>query len=64
MRKKNIEEPVDFFGGLKSFEKQTNKDSIKDKIMLENKIKLIKIGYWQIDKIEEALRWELKEYLK
>lgn len=49
------EEPVDFFGGKKSFIKQQIHDIRKRKYAKEHNIKLITIWYNQVDKIPEIL---------
>jgi hypothetical protein len=38
-------EPIDFFGGIRGFEKQKKRDKIKIKYCLDNNIKLITIKY-------------------
>lgn len=52
-------EPIEFFGGVESFDKQLSKDILKDKILEKDNIKLIKIGYWQINKVDDILKKEL-----
>ena len=43
----------------KNFENTKKKDVIKTKYCLDNSIKLIRIPYWEKDKIEEILQKEL-----
>lgn len=38
-------EPIEFFGGKESFEKQLLRDSIKDKYAIDNNIQLLRIPY-------------------
>jgi very-short-patch-repair endonuclease len=52
-------EPIEFFGGVKSYNKQLSKDKLKDQILKNENIKLIKIGYWQINKVDYILKKEL-----
>lgn len=52
-------QPVKFFGGIETYNKQNLKDILKDEILLNKKIKLIKIGYWQINKIDDILKEEI-----
>lgn len=40
-------EPVDFFGGEKSFDEQQKRDKIKKELSAKNNIKLIYINYWE-----------------
>lgn len=51
--------PIKFFGGIDSYNKQIKKDSLKDDILKNMNIKLIKIGYWQINKVDTILKKEL-----
>lgn len=52
-------EPVERFGGGEKFEIQKYKDSVKNKYCEDNDIQLVRIPYWDIDKIEEILTKEL-----
>jgi hypothetical protein len=52
-------EPIEFFGGTESYNKQLSKDILKDHILEKYNIKLIKIGYWQINKVDDILKKEL-----
>ena len=40
-------EPVDYFGGIDSFEKQQERDELKAKISRENGVKLVYVNYWE-----------------
>lgn len=50
----------DKIGCLKSFEKLKNNDNKKNKYCQDNGIRLIRIPYWDFDKIEEILQKELE----
>lgn len=52
-------EPIDYFGGNKTFESIKARDLIKDKYCLNNSIKLIRIPYWEFNNIEFTLENEL-----
>lgn len=52
-------EPIEFFGGIKSFNKLKRKDSIKNKYCEDNNIKLLRIPYCEIDNIEKIISEEL-----
>lgn len=52
-------EPIEYFGGEKSFKKQQINDQIKKEFAIKNNIKLIEIPYWDFDKIDEILVREL-----
>lgn len=56
-------EPIDYFGGQESFERQQQNDRIKDQYCSSNGIKLIRIPYWEQDNIESILDKELQKYL-
>jgi len=47
--------PINFFGGIESFEKQKLRDSIKNNFCIENGINLIIIPYWEFENIEKIL---------
>lgn len=47
--------PIDYFGGVKSFNELKQRDSIKDKYCLENNIKLIRIPFNKYDMINDIL---------
>lgn len=49
-------QPVDHFGGLKSYEQLKINDKIKNEYCENNYINLIRIKYDQIDRIEEILK--------
>ena len=40
-------EPIEYFGGKESFEKQQKRDEIKKYLSKKNKIKLIYVNYWE-----------------
>ena len=48
-------QPIDFFGGEASFQKQQERDARKEIYCLENNIVLIWIPYWQYDEIDNIL---------
>ena len=52
--------PIDLFGGEEGFEYTKQNDNIKNKYCNDNNIKLIRIPYWDFNKIEEILVKELK----
>lgn len=52
---------VKMWGGDNAFEKRKLHDSIKTKYCLDNKIKLLRIPYWDFDNIDEILNSELKK---
>jgi hypothetical protein len=52
-------EPIKYFGGIYSLEKQKIKDSIKDNFCKKNNIKLIRIPYYEFDNIEKILNYSL-----
>ena len=54
-------QPVEHFGGLKTYEQLKINDKIKNDYCEENYINLIRIRYDQIDKIEEILKSNLIE---
>jgi ribosomal protein L37E len=56
--------PMDFFGGQKSFELNKTRDQIKNVWCENNNIKLIRISYKEMNKIEEILKKELNLYDK
>ena len=39
-------EPIDYFGGKEKFEKQKARDLLKERLSIENGIKLVYINYW------------------
>lgn len=53
--------PIDFFGGKESFEKQVERDSIKNSFCIKNNILLIRIPYSEIDNINQILHNIIKE---
>lgn len=52
-------EPVDFFGGEKQLKLQEKLDYTKEIYCKNNKISLLRIPYWEYDKIEQILQKEL-----
>jgi hypothetical protein len=52
-------EPIKYFGGIYSLEKQKIKDGIKDNFCKNNNIKLIRIPYYEFDNIEKILNYSL-----
>jgi hypothetical protein len=40
-------EPVEIFGGKEAFEKQKKRDELKNKLSVQNNVKLIYINYWE-----------------
>jgi very-short-patch-repair endonuclease len=47
--------PIDFFGGEEAFLLRKKRDSIKDKYCIENKIKMIRISYEDINIVNKIL---------
>ena len=61
-------EPVDFFGGEVSHEKQVERDRLKRQLSADNGVRLIYVNYWEDvtpslirEKIEKALQQEKVE---
>lgn len=52
--------PIEFFGGAESFKYRRENDKIKNKFCQDNKIDLVRIPYWDLEKIPEILKEELK----
>ena len=48
-------EPIEYWGGVKAYKSNINRDKIKNKYCYENGIKLIRIPYWEKDNIEYYL---------
>jgi len=48
-------ESIEYFGGEESLKKQKIKDFIKDNFCLKNKINLVRIPYYDFDKIEKII---------
>lgn len=46
-------EPINVFGGIKRYKQQKEVDSFKDNYCIKNNIRLIRIGYYEYDKIDE-----------
>ena len=53
--------PVEFFGGETAFKETQIRDEIKNKFAKDNNIPMLRITYWDYDKIEEILIEKLKE---
>lgn len=53
--------PIDYFGGINTFNKIKVNDSIKNNWCIDNSIKLIRISYKDFRKIEEIIKKELIE---
>lgn len=53
----------EFFGGEEEFKKQVVRDNYKNEWAKDNNIPLLRIPYWEFDRIEEILEEELKEVL-
>lgn len=54
--------PVDIFGGDERFKYQQKLDKIKNIYCLKNNLPLLRIPYWDFDKIEQILSQELIKY--
>lgn len=54
-------EPVDYFGGEKSFKQTQIRDKIKNQYCKDNNIPLLRIPHWDFDNIEQILTDKLKE---
>lgn len=54
-------EVVPGWGGKKMFDELIKRDNIKNQYCTKNKIKLIRIPYWEFDNIESILEKELKK---
>lgn len=54
--------PIEYFGGEKNLEYQRVNDGIKNKYCEENKIELLRIPYWEFNKIEEIVRDSIKNF--
>jgi predicted Zn-ribbon and HTH transcriptional regulator len=48
-------EVIDFFGGEEAFKKTKMRDKIKDDYCIDNEITLLRIPYWDYDKIDDIL---------
>ena len=53
-------EPIEFFGGIESYNQLKVNDDKKEKYCKENNIKLIRIPYYDKDNIETTLRTNLQ----
>ncbi|WAX23266.1 hypothetical protein VL10_ORF75 [Staphylococcus phage vB_SauM_VL10] len=56
--------PVEFFGGLKTYKRQLERDNIKRQYAVDNNISLIEVPFYVSTKelIEEKLNYELNKY--
>ncbi|RTK97161.1 MAG: hypothetical protein EKK64_02035 [Neisseriaceae bacterium] len=52
--------PISYFGGVKRFKEYQKKDKIKTNYCSEKKIDLIRIPFWEYDKIEEILEKKIR----
>lgn len=52
-------EPIEWFGGIKGFEKNVKRDEIKNNFCKENNILLLRIPYWEYENIELILNDKL-----
>lgn len=52
-------EPIEYFGGLKSYNNQVKKDNIKNEFCKNRNIKLIRIPYYKYDSIDKILEEQL-----
>jgi len=55
------EQPVDFFGGIKTFESQKRRDEIKKEYCIKNNYRLLEIYHYDYDNIEKILGKEILE---
>lgn len=53
-------QPIDAFGGEQGFKNTKKRDSIKNKYCIQNRINLLRIAYWEFNKIEEKINEVLK----
>ncbi|PFH80434.1 hypothetical protein COI61_03820 [Bacillus cereus] len=53
-------EPIEYFGGDEKFKQRIKNDQMKNEYCKVNNIKLIRIPYWECDKIESILEKELE----
>lgn len=47
--------PIEYFGGLKEFKENKKRDEVKNNYCMENNIKLLRIPYNNINKVDEIL---------
>jgi hypothetical protein len=52
-------EPIEYFGGIESLDKQKHKDFIKNEFCSKNNIRLIRIPYYEYNNIEKILESEI-----
>ena len=59
-------QPVKIFGGKEEFRKVKNRNKLKDDFCLENRIKMIRIPYWEndIEKYLEDVIFKNKQHTK
>ena len=48
-------QPIEYFGGSKAFKKQLERDKIKSEYCLKNNIHLVRVPYFEFDKIENII---------
>jgi hypothetical protein len=51
--------PIDYFGGVKSFNELKQRDSIKDKYCENNNIEILRIAYYDYENIEYIIKRKL-----
>lgn len=57
-------EPIDFFGGVESFERTIERDELKKELSEDNGVNLIYINYWEnitIEFIKEKINTEINK---
>jgi very-short-patch-repair endonuclease len=57
-------QPIDYFGGLESFEKIRKNDELKNRYCENNKINLLRINYKDLKNIENIIKKEIIENVK
>lgn len=56
--------PVEIFGGEEGFKNQKMRDEVKDAYCIENEIPLLRIAYFDFDRIDEILNDHFQRILK
>jgi hypothetical protein len=51
--------PIDYFGGLETFNKQKERDNIKNKYCENNNIEILRIAYYDYKNIEYIIKSKL-----